>query len=346
MKKIIYIFILFTLTFSLFSLEIADGRMKVVFHESTGRFSVYYLDDATLNKFVPMFLDKDPRTTTLNVLVGNKVYTMGSSATFKQTVEKNSDGASYIWTSPSLIVTQRISFIKSKGAILTDGIKINISMNNVSDSDLYVGIRYLFDTVMGEEGKTHFKTDTLTKVANETDYTVRMPKFWVSPSSETATPGLQVMTSGYGITVPDRVVFANWSRLNDSSWTFTSKTSRNFNYLPYSINDSAVCHFYNPQNIISGGIAEVVLVMGSYVNDGYSLEVQNVSSDVSDIYEQVVSTDTEGDEVLSVKKDLAAVSDLLKEIDLMLASEEEVSEEELNLIREILLNLKQRKTKY
>ena len=347
MKRLSIIIIsIFVFIHGAMALEITDGRVKIKLYENSGRFGFSYLTNATTNEYLPMLLEQDPRTTALSVLVGNKVYIMGDTASFKQKVSQTEDGAEFVWTSSVLEVKEEFSFISSPDSVLSDGIKIILTLTNISGDDLTVGLRYLFDTYLGENDNLHFKTDTISAISNEIEFDSKMPLYWVSPSSKSGTEGLQVMTSGLGVTVPDRIVFANWSRLNDSSWTFSVKTNRNFNNLPYSRNDSAVCHYYNPKEIKKGSSSEIVILLGSFNKNGYSIDQENVSEEVSEIFEQVVTADVTDDKNLSVKNDLESVKDLIDKIDKMIASGEEIDGKELDVMEQILENLQKRKSQY
>ncbi len=349
--------------------EVSDGMIKIVFHENTGRFTLYYLEDIDNDEYLPLLLEKDPRTTVLNILVGNKVYTLGDTGSFKQSVTRNDDGGEFLWQSAALLVHEKISFIKSTGSAVTDGIKIEISIENESKEEQYVGIRYLFDTWLGEKSKKHFFNDMTGEIVSETDFSDVMPEYWVSPveqdedSDDYYDQGLQVMLTGAGITKPDRVVFANWSRLNDTSWAFASRSIRNFNYLPYSINDSAVCQYYNPVKIPSGETGSFVLAMGNYNPLGFSLSSQRPSTtaqnengdtgisivDETEIaamtveeLEQFVNEETG----LSMEDDLKVVSDILARIDELLSGSEDLNEGQLEKIQQLINNLKERKNQY
>ena len=65
---------------------------------------------------------------------------------------------------------------------------------------------------------------------------------------------MRLTLSGDGITDPDRVVVANWKRLNDASWTYESNQTRDFSLLPYSIDDSAIALYYEPATVASSTI--------------------------------------------------------------------------------------------
>lgn len=372
-RFLLSVFLLILMSVAVQALEISDGMIKVVFHDNTGRFTVYYMEDIASEKYLPLLFEKDPRTTVLNILVGNKVYTLGATGSFKQRLMRTDDGgAGFLWQSSAVLVREEISFIKSPGSSVTDGIKIEIKIENLSDAEQFVGIRYLFDTYLGEADKKHFNNDMTGEILSETDFTDVMPGYWVSPVEadkdsldsdefvESYASGLQVMTSGTGITRPDRVVFANWSRLNDTSWAYASRSNRNFNYLPYSINDSAVCHYYNPVKIDAGSIESFIIVMGNYNPYGFSLTRVNTAAvkpddnDVSIVPETKIASMTveeleqyvEEDTELSMENDLKVVTDILARIDELISSGEYLSKEQLEKIQHLINNLKERKKQY
>jgi hypothetical protein len=68
------------------------------------------------------------------------------------------------------------------------------------------------------------------------------------------------------------VVFANWKRLNDASWSYTTSSARNFNLLPYSVNDSAVAQYYEPRKVAKGTGFTVTMCMGKYSPAGFVLK--------------------------------------------------------------------------
>lgn len=328
------------------ALDLKDGRIKITLHEKFGRFTPYFLDDISKNTWVPFLIDQDPRTTKLSIIENNKIYIMGESASFRQTLEQTEKGAAFVWTSGTLIIREEFSFTKSSQSPISDGLKINITIENTSNDTLSVGVRYLFDTYLGENEDRHFFTDAAEKINTEIDFVSSIPYYWVSPVSKKNTPGFQVMTSGSGITTPNRIIFANWSRLDDNSWNFDVNKSRNFNYPPYSINDSAVAQYYNPNNLAPKSKIEIILVMGSYNQTGFSGDTKNVNSQVTELFEQTIKTEAVEDISLGIKTDLITVQELLDEIDRKIKNNESVGAQELSLMKQIIQNLKSRKAEY
>ncbi len=245
MKKLFVVSALMSfVTFAVYTFSISNDNLELKIDEQNGRFSVYALLDDGAKR--PLLVDEDPRTTMLTVLAGSKIYRMGDSFEFSQDIKQSSDSVDIIWESPSLGVIQRFELDTGTLAVI-------ITVKNRSEQDLQIGIRYLLDTYLGERS-THFRADGLI-VEGETDYT------WATPyqveSSDSDELSVFIELSGTEITDPDRVVIANWKRLNDASWTFESNQSRDFNLLPYSINDSAVALYYEPQTVPSKTIRSV-----------------------------------------------------------------------------------------
>lgn len=249
MKRVLFLVLLAAFVAgSSLALTISNSRLELTLHEQNGRFSLYAV--AENGRKTSLLVEDDPRTTILTVLAGSKIYRMGDSFEFRQTVSGEGETAAFAWTSSSLVITQTFNL---DGATLT----MNIQVENVSEQDLRIGIRYLLDTYLGEKSE-HFTADGL-PVKTETDYV------WATPyeiiSSDGENNRLVILTTGSDITEPDRIVLANWKRLNDSSWDFEANQTRDFSLLPYSINDSAVALYYEPQSVPSKTSRSVSLKM-------------------------------------------------------------------------------------
>jgi hypothetical protein len=255
-------------------LDLTEGRLRLTLYEGIGRFSLSYLSNSRESAYTPLLVAQDPRTTSLSIVVGNKVSRLGEGSEFTQSVERTPEGARFMWKSALLTVTESFSFVSSEGSSSANGLRVDLEVKNTSRQDLMVGLRYLFDTYLGEASFLHFRTNTVPDVTRELTVSGdAMPQYWVSPLADDPEElGLQVMTGGEGITVPDKVVFANWKRLNDASWSYATSSSRNFNLLPYSVNDSAVAQYYEPRKLGKGASFAVTLCMGKYTPAGFALK--------------------------------------------------------------------------
>lgn len=330
------------------AMDIGEGRMKLVLHEGIGRFSLSYLSNPKENVYTPLLTTEDPRTSVLSLVVGNRIFRLGESSEFRESSEKTGKGARFLWTSSQLTVTEEFSFLASKGSPLANGIRIDLSIRNNTEQDLDVGARYLWDTWLGEKG-THFRTDTTAEISKELSLT-RTDKatFWVSPlPGDPEQVGLQRMLAGEGISAPDKVVFANWKRLNDASWAFETSAARNFNLMPYSVNDSAVCEYFDPQTIAKGMERKITIVMGCYSGAGFTLKSVSGDSDLGTMLQQSMSVTKDiQDPLISARADLATINRLLLELDRKIAAGEALSEEESGLMEAAIKELKERSSRY
>jgi hypothetical protein len=349
-RSIVALFLLLIIGISgIHALELKEGRVKLVLHEGIGRFSLSIIEDIRDNKYVPLLLDQDPRTSLLSILVGNKVSRMGESGGFTLNIAETDTGAQFVWSSNTIEITQHFSFITSIGATLADGVKISLKLKNKSEQDLDVGARYLFDTYLGEDSGTHFKTSVFSSIEKETMVTpTSKDTYWVSTDSAAESAvGLQYMIYGDELTTVDRVVFANWKRLNEAPWEYNVNSTRNFNLLPYSINDSAVCVYYDANTISRGGEREIITILGNYSEAGFSVS-QKADSAIASLFEKAnLETGDAGDIELAIKTDLITLTDLLNKINQLLESDEEsISKSDIAVMEQVIDELKKRKSRY
>jgi hypothetical protein len=145
-----------------------------------------------------------------------------------------------------------------------------------------------------------------------------------------------LMLDAPGIEKPDSIVFANWKRLNESSWSYDVNASRSFSNPPYSINDSAIALYFDPEALQPGDERLINLVFGSYDQAGYLPDSQEINDRIADII-------LEESDARDPAKELALVRELITEIDLLMKAGQEVPQEKIRLLRQLLETLKARK---
>ena len=344
------IFILLPVFLSGLTLE--QGRMKLVLHENNGRFSLYYLENIEDDEYVSLLFERDPRTSSTGILLNNRLYTLGSSNNFSQEISETSSGGQITWTSSQLTIQQSFSFVKSNPNNLADGEQIVTTVTNTSEEIQSVGIHKLFDTYLGEQRDAHFLTSDNEKLEGETGYSLQPPSYWVSPVKNDSNEfrGFISMLKGSGITLPDKVVFANWKRLSEYLWNLQVQSNRNFNLLPYSINDSAVCQFYDPIKIAPGAQRTVTSVIGAFTGSPISAGTATAASDEdSSDLDEILSSTRSGDEKAlheMVNEDLIAVNDIISQINSLLSFPEDITDEKIEVIEKSLKNLSTKKNQY
>jgi len=351
MKKIlVIIIILISITFSAAALELQEGRMKLVLHESSGRISVFYQNKLVSEEYTSLLLKQDPRTSGIILLVDNRTQRLGDTFEYDQTVSETRSGAEFVWTSKTLNVTESFSFVTSVNSSIADGIKIDITIENISEETLSIGLKYLFDTWLGEKsrGKPHFYTSDEAEISSETVLQGILPDYWSSSERFNSEVGLLMMLDNTVVTQPDKVIFANWKRLDESGWTLNTKADRNFNLLPYSINDSAVSHYYEPIRVPEGGKRKITLVLGNVSDSGFSTALESTgTSTLDDLYNRI-STESSGLQSVdnSIKNELTLTEDIITHIDRLIDSDEPLSDDELETLSTMIETLEKNRNKF
>ncbi|MDR0586711.1 MAG: hypothetical protein LBG26_05685 [Treponema sp.] len=335
MKKTAVFFLFFLLAVSsVGAAEFVEGRIRLVLNENIGRFSLYYMSDIAREEYVPFFADKDPRTSFLAIQVNDRDYRLGNTSSFKTGLGGSAANPSLVFDSPALTVTEDFSFVKTSGSYLTNGVKITITITNKGRRQIQAGLRFLIDTSLGEDD-IHFSTDKREIRSEAVIAADSNDSFWVSGNSRLSLMG---SVSGDGITTPDLVHFANWKRLNDVPWKTPFYQGRNFNLLPYSIGDSAVCYYYEPAAVNAGESRIITLVLASKDENGFSGNFAEESDEISRLIETSAKKETPSNDTMQA--DLVILRDLAARLDEHIESGASVPDEELAAIELVISRLK------
>ncbi|MFW5789482.1 MAG: hypothetical protein ACOCW3_06060, partial [Spirochaetota bacterium] len=136
--------------------------------------------------------------------------------------------------------------------------------------------------------------------------------------------GFQIMLSGEATTEPQAAVLANWKRLADSSWDYEVNETRDFNRLPYSINDSALLVLYPVEQLRSGDSYSVVAQMGDLSPQGYlSPQAAAETTGANPLLERlaelvdrlnalIASDDVDPEEVRTLQAELETLADVIR----------------------------------
>jgi hypothetical protein len=347
-KSVLAMFFLALVASSVCGLDVKEGRIRFVIDEKSGRFALYFLENAIKNKYVPLLYDQETRTTYATLQIDQKTYKLGDSPEFRVSFSKDSAGGVRIEYRSSLcVVKQSFKFVSSPGSTATDSLSIRFSIENISDKESTIGLRYLLDTWLGEKQSAHFKAGAIglasTELALSGDYVDQ----WIRSPGEVAAAGsadaaiFQVLFNG-PVTRPDRVVAANWKRLNDAAWLLDVNASRNFTLLPYSINDSAIALYYEPVMLRPGAERVIELLMGVATDGFNSAKVADSKQPAVPSASFVPSETAPLDEMT----DLVAVRSVLEAINAALAADKTLNKETIEQLAATLDRLEARKGKY
>lgn len=341
MKRLAIAALLAASALACFGLEAKEGLLKIVVDDQTASISVYKLIDIAKNSYEALIYDTDPRTTFPTLSAGGKVFRLSESSEFKKKVGRSDSGVWIEFRSASYVVREDLDFVKSVGAALSDGFKVSFTLENISEQDSSLGLRYLIDTWLGEKSGIHFVTPSKNKIDSEYGIKAGDSDTWIESPGDKA--NFMVQFAGDGISRPDRVIAANWKRLSDTSWAFDLNPQRNFTLIPYSINDSALALYWDETPVARGAKRDIVFFFGSFNEKGYQLA--QAKSSTEDIFSTTVLNQGSPDKTASMEADLVSVRDLLTRINQGLASGT-LSPDELAAWQKILDRLEERKKDY
>ncbi len=325
------------------ALEAREGLVKLVVNESNARVSVYRLVDVAKGRYEALIFDQDPRTTFATLSADGRMYKLGDSFDFRISAARTDTGVRIEFRSAAFVVRQTLDFAKSEGSALADGLHVAFSVENISEREASVGLRYLVDTYLAEKSGLHFTTDRRPRVSEESCILPGDDDSWIaSPGEKTS---FMIQFSGAGITRPDKLILSNWKRLSDASWGFDTNPQRNFTLVPYSINDSAIALYWEPAALARGATRRVAFAMGALNEKGYPAEA-GAKSSTEAIFDTTVLGQAAPDAATSMAADLVAARDLIGRIDRALAEGGVISDEELAAWRKILDRLEERKKGY
>jgi hypothetical protein len=332
-----------------FALEAKEGLVKLVVNESNARVSLYRLTDVAKSRYEALIFDQDPRTSYATLSADGKLYKLGDSSELRVNATRTDGGVRIEFRSSSFVVRQDLDFIRSAGSALPDGVRVTFSLENISEREVSLGLRYLIDTWLAEKSGTHFYTDKRPRVNSEATILKSDSDSWIGtpigPYPQATKSGFMIQISGDGIDRPDKVTLANWKRLSDATWGFEANGQRNFTLAPYSINDSAAALFWEPLTVARGGTRKLSFAMGCLNEKGYPAADGKTSTE--QIFAATVLGAPAPDAATSMAADLVAVRDLIGRMDRALAAGGgTLSADELATWKKILDRLEERKKGY
>jgi hypothetical protein len=328
------------------------------------------LTDIVKEKYEPFFVDQDPRTSSLSVIVNDRTYRLGEASAFRVRIDGSVPShPAIVFESSFLRITQEFSFIRNSSAALSGGVRMTVRIENKNEQQLAVGLRFLLDTYLGEKRSSPpFITD-VRSISSETVITSGdADRWWVSRNDNLglmgSIPGTEGMKNNF-------IHMANWKRLNDVPWRIGYAQGRNFNLLPYSVGDSAVCYYYEPVPLARGEERTVSIQLAVEAEGGLARYEASSNNQLSRLLQESVralspeasrrsgeipggSPETSG--VYPVPPagsdrpadprwtDLITIRDLLNQLDAYMAAGGTVSEEELAAIELIINRLQSRYT--
>jgi hypothetical protein len=219
-----------------------------------------------------LFFDQPPASYTLIYLDDDLFIFGGEKGTFSKRPVVVGNYIETVWVNDLIRVTQVVQFVQREGTGFEDGIILRYEIENRMASNVEVGIRILLDTYLGEKTPFHFLFADGTQLEYETEFDdLYIPPAWESREENSEGPCLRGVLDGRLVTLPRKVVFANYRSLLEQPVLYRVMKNRRFHNLPYSRNDSAVALYFGPEILEPGDTAEFSTILGLCGEGEYAL---------------------------------------------------------------------------
>lgn len=264
--------------FSLSPVEIYSGSLKLIAYPDSGNFSLYQLSDKGKNRYEPLFEDRNTSATSwFSVSFNEKNFKLGKKIGKKIEFDQLETGVRFTFTlTDDFQVVQTITFDKYEKSTVSDLLKVTTVIENTSGKEALISLKYLLDTMLGENEGIHFFTDVRNRISTET----RLEQGKDPDSlivSKKGSLSLMLFLNSKLITNPQYLYVSNWERLNTLTWLPDFVEGRSFNSL-YSINDSALLFVWPEKKVLANRFYTTTLLMGPYYPERLALITSDASS--------------------------------------------------------------------
>ncbi len=165
------------------------------------------------------------------------------------------------WGYGNIVVKQKVTLVVSEWSEtkFEDTAQLQYIIINNDDVEHQVGIRVLFDTMLGQNDSALIRTSNFPFTGFEQDfYTPHIPSWWIAIEGEQRKVlfSAQGTIKGYGATPPDRFVIANWSNIFKTKWHYSTNGELGI------VHDSAVAMWWQPVTVPPGKVHIVCTYIG------------------------------------------------------------------------------------
>ncbi len=143
-----------------------------------------------------------------------------------------------------VVVTQYLNIVSNQYTNRDDVAEFFYTVENTGENNHNVGVRIMFDTMLGGNDRAPFRLPEIGDVTTETDLKgSAVPEFWQAFDSLTSPSVIAQGTLNIDKdSTPDRVRFTNWGTASSNAWDY-SRSAGSAN------GDSAVCLYWNPKSL-------------------------------------------------------------------------------------------------
>ncbi len=232
------------------------GKLSLQLMNDIGQYNIYYRDHKA-ELFLPLLDHETAFRTMLTIQEDGRFSILGNDASYRYSNDFQNMIPTQIWESHSIEVRQRFGFVSEQV------IQIVVSLKNKTQLERSVGLRYIFDLKLDEfEGANILLYNS--QPINQEYEIINFNKnpILISESGDSNFPGLVFIFAAKNVSVPDRIVIANWDRLIRSPWYYTVSEFRALSASAVRSKDSAIAYYFQSAPIQPAGTRNISILLG------------------------------------------------------------------------------------
>ena len=290
MKKISLIIFLILFSYGLFAdVTITTDSLKLVVKDYDGNISLYTKNEK--GNFVPLLDVKQfSQYPSFYISIDGNVYPVNTLNGFDISSSTNASGTEVTFTATLKNVVRlsvKYSFFATEKGFLPDAIRVSPSVVSLSDTEIEVGLKAMFDTMLGENTNTHFTSSTKNTIVSEMMFTDFNTEKWIRSKNDDNF--FTVIFPSTQKNILDRAIIAGKKILYTNIWDFSYTKGRSFNSLN-SYNNSALCLLWNTVPVGQNSVNDYEFYLYTGIDD--SNLVSLVEKDIREVYIDSFVTET------------------------------------------------------
>ncbi|HPO49997.1 MAG TPA: hypothetical protein PLO89_06690 [Spirochaetota bacterium] len=348
-KFVIVLFLFFAFTLTAEQLKLVGNFISLSVSEEDGRF-ILYRRATKSDKWSPMIFEDYPSTSYFRFFdkdFNTIDFGLGGKNNYSET-KIIDDSIVYFWQNKEIKIKLVYKLISSKAGFSSDTLTVDMLLLNLTDSQIKISYYFCLDTFLGEKSGSHFFLPGNVVVDKEREMTHKSIPELISSFDSVSKNSINVMFGKERQEPLTRIFFANWKKVEQSKGVYKVEKGANFDLKPYSINDSAIFLEKTNVDLRANGDASnrfIFNVVGDGNFEGKKVEVEDDKKDEEVKKESDDKEVTEESENELINMSLSDLLKLLDKINKKLSSGEKITEEDVELSKKILSEVKKRKGK-
>jgi len=364
-KRLILIFLLvILLSFQLYpsTHKLIGNYIKIEVNDKDGRFLLFSRNSKE-SEWIPLVFEDYPSTTYFKFFANKKDVNFGTQGYGKSSeikIDKNK--IIYNWKNDVINIKLIYQFIPSSTSSYADTLIIDLLIDNIDHNRLSLDYFFCIDTYLAEVSREHFNFQN-TSIKSERELSKLPDDFVISTFNKNLNLGLNfIFSKSDDQILPDRIYFSNWKRVEENLGIFKVIMRRPFDLEPYSYNDSAIFIEYLNQkfNLKEQKKYRFILSMVNKVliADSSKEDIKVETIDNKDIKSDFVENnklkdnETDGKKFsdLKLRKNLSLLNlnlkdllELLEIINKKMESGEKLTDNDVDMVEQILAEIKKRR---